>query len=172
MKRSRRVLLAIAAALLGLLLIVPAAGAEASSSSTAGARSLIYQESVTFNLDLSNAPIGEIVTQETFFGNVSYGTWQLTINGVGVAATGQLLANHRSDGLTASLTMLTPDLAFATLSFTVMPPATTGQGTFSYWVWTNSGLQSGSESFTATELGPQDYSVSFSQIPPIFAGLL
>lgn len=169
MSRTRRLLLAVAAALLAALLIVPVAGAQPATTNSVTPQSFIHQESVTFNLDQNGIPIGEIVTQETFIGNVSYGSWELTINGLGQVASGHLLANHRPDGLTAYLTMSTPELGFATLSFSVNPITETGTGSFDYWALVNGSLQKGSESFSATETGEHQFSVSFSQIPPIFS---
>lgn len=167
MSRSRRLLLAVVAALLAALLIVPVAGAAPVTNSQVTSQSLGQQESVTFNLFASNTQVGEIVTQETFFGPVSYGSWVLTMNGL-QAGNGSLVAYHETSGLTAYLSMSTPDFGFATLSFTLNPGTTTGAGSLSYWVFVNGTVQQGSEPFSATEVGPQDYNVYFSQVPPIF----
>lgn len=171
MSRMRRLLLALGAALLAALLIIPAAGAAPASSSGVSTQSFGYQESVTFNLALAGNPEGQIVTQETFFGSVSYGTWVLTNTSGTQLASGTLLANHTSTGLTAFLTMTSPALAFATMSFTVNPPSNTGTGTFSYYAFVNGSLQSGSQSFEATDNGGHDFSVSFTTLPAIFQQL-
>lgn len=150
------------AALLLTLIIAPAASAHPGTAKVS-TQQLVHTESVTFNVWYNQCHIATTVTQETFIGPVSFGTWVTTDMNGNTVSTGNLAANHTTSSVSALVTQSNPIFGFASMQFDISG----GIGTLTYTAFTNSGTQSGTVNFTASSSQTNVFDVNVDSVPPV-----
>lgn len=150
------------AALLLTLVLTPAVSAHPGTA-VVSTQQLTHTERVTFNISYQGCQIATTVTQETFFGPVSFGTWTTTdMNGTTVS-TGNLAANHTTSSVSAFITQSNPIFGFASMQFDISG----GAGTLTYTAFTNGGTQHGTVNFTASSSQTNVFDVDVDSVPPV-----